>query len=125
MDYEPREFPDPIKRQAFLRSGGWCQGFARLCLQRWPTYDSPGVEYDHVKRWTDGGPSTLDNCQVLCTECHTRKSSNETFVAALLRGAFTAPSVGSPGARPTLGEPSEPKRTWPTFGSWTSFPLPD
>jgi 5-methylcytosine-specific restriction protein A len=58
-----REFPAKVKVAAFERSKGLCEKCgARL---------APGnVEYDHgLANWLGGEP-TLENCVVLCRNCH-------------------------------------------------------
>lgn len=34
------------------------------------------MEADHIKAWSKGGKTTIDNCQLLCRECNRVKSSN-------------------------------------------------
>lgn len=64
-----REFPQKVKAQAFLRADGACEGKncgARLTVGR--------VHYDHDLPDNLGGEPTLDNCKVLCLECHKAKT---------------------------------------------------
>lgn len=70
-----QEFPKKIKLAAFQRSLGSCEEcHARL---------TPGkFEYDHIKEATFNGEPTLDNCRVVCTPCHTRKTSQRAAVIA-------------------------------------------
>lgn len=67
-----REFPKPVKRDAFLRANGHCEGRdCGLKLQ-------PGrIHYDHVIPDALGGEPTLDNCAVLCTSCHANKTASK------------------------------------------------
>jgi len=60
-------FTRKTKAQAFARCGGNCEGCgARLV---------PGhFQYDHIREANDDGGNGLDNCQVLCTACHTPKT---------------------------------------------------
>lgn len=37
---------------------------------------------DHIVPLRDGGTNALSNCQILCAECHGRKTQLETIVAA-------------------------------------------
>ncbi len=32
------------------------------------------MEADHIKPWVDGGKTVLDNCQMLCENCHNLKT---------------------------------------------------
>ena len=34
-----------------------------------------GMEADHIIPWKDGGKTTYENLQMLCTDCNRRKSS--------------------------------------------------
>lgn len=64
-----REFSKQVKRDAFLRANGKCEGDgcgARLTLGKF--------HYDHVIADGLGGEPTLDNCAVLCTPCHGEKT---------------------------------------------------
>ena len=31
---------------------------------------------DHIKPWAKGGPTTAENCQMLCRDCNLRKSDD-------------------------------------------------
>lgn len=65
-----REFSAKTKAQAFERAGGLCEE----CTARL----GPGnVHYDHRIPDALGGENTLDNCQCLCTACHSRKTTKE------------------------------------------------
>lgn len=64
-----REFSKQIRRDAFMRANGKCEGAdcgARLTLGKF--------HYDHRIPDGLGGEPTLDNCQVLCTPCHGQKT---------------------------------------------------
>jgi 5-methylcytosine-specific restriction endonuclease McrA len=70
-----QEFSKRIKLEAFTRSKGICEGCtARLSAGQYA--------YDHIKRDTDGGLPTLENCAVLCTPCHTAKTAGEAPIGA-------------------------------------------
>lgn len=63
-----RDFSRKIKVAAFERADGRCED----CTSRL----SPGnVEYDHRVPFALGGESTLENCQVLCFNCHGGKTA--------------------------------------------------
>lgn len=59
-----REFSKQIKRDAFARSHGFCEAGCGAKL-------FPGkFHYDHDIPDGLGGDPTLENCKVLCHECH-------------------------------------------------------
>jgi len=60
-----REFPDVVKKEAFKRSGGFCE-----CDQKCGVPLITGnIRYNHrIPDWMGGEP-TLDNCQVLTRNC--------------------------------------------------------
>ena len=61
------EFTKKTKLEAWSRSGGNCEGCtARLYPGRF--------DYDHVIPTELGGPATLENCAVLCSACHRKKT---------------------------------------------------
>lgn len=63
------EFTKKTKAEAFQRADGRC----KACGDRLSAGDA---EYDHYPvRAADGGPATLENCQVLCAPCHRAKTS--------------------------------------------------
>ncbi len=64
-----REFSKHVKRDAFVRAAGKCEGDgcgARLSLGKY--------HYDHVIADGLGGEPTLENCAVLCMACHNEKT---------------------------------------------------
>lgn len=62
-----KEFSAKTKAEAFQRAQGRCED----CTARL----GPGnVEYDHIVPAAFDGPSTLDNCKVLCRSCHKGKT---------------------------------------------------
>lgn len=65
-----REFTAKIKVAAFKRANGHCEGCsADLRAGR--------VEYDHRIPDALGGEPTLDNCEVLCRNCHGAKTAKK------------------------------------------------
>ena len=63
-----REFSAKVKVAAFKRANDACEGCgARLTVGKF--------HYDHVLPDALGGEPTLENCAVLCTVCHTEKTS--------------------------------------------------
>lgn len=71
-----REFPKQVKRDAFLRANGKCEGRncgARLTLGKY--------HYDHEIPDALGGEPVLENCKVLCVACHRVKTSHSDVPA--------------------------------------------
>ncbi len=71
-----REFPKQVKRDAFLRANGCCEGNgcgARLSIGKY--------HYDHEIPDALGGEPTLENCLVLCIACHKVKTSGSDVPA--------------------------------------------
>lgn len=63
-----RAFPDSIKRLVYERQQGVCA----KCGDKFPIEQMEG---DHVTPWSEGGRTTVDNCQMLCKTCNRRKSN--------------------------------------------------
>lgn len=64
-----REFSKQVRRDAFLRAKGLCEGKecgARLTVGKF--------HYDHDIADGLGGEPTLENCMVLCVACHRTKT---------------------------------------------------
>jgi 5-methylcytosine-specific restriction enzyme A len=71
-----REFSKQVKRDAFLRANGCCEGEncgAKLSLGKF--------HYDHQIPDGLGGEPTLENCQVLCAPCHKIKTTKQDVPA--------------------------------------------
>lgn len=45
-----------------------------LCARCNKEFKIEQMEADHITPWCKGGPTTSDNCQMLCKECNRRKS---------------------------------------------------
>ena len=63
-----RAFSDAMKTEAFERQGGICP----LCKE---TFEIDNMDGDHIDPWSEGGPTTSDNCQMLCKPCNRRKGA--------------------------------------------------
>src|SRR4051794_29956722 len=62
-----REFPTKVKIQAWERCGGKCEKCTARLL--------PGrFDYDHDKPDAFDGAPDLENCRVLCDNCHGEKT---------------------------------------------------
>lgn len=63
-----RTFSNSIKRAVYERQNGKC-----CCCKK--EYDISEMEGDHITPWSEGGKTTIDNCQMLCKDCNRRKSN--------------------------------------------------
>ena len=75
-----REFSKPVKREAFSRAGGFCEGMpygvrcdVKLTLGKY--------HYDHVIPDGLGGEPVIENCAVLCVACHADKTRTKDVPA--------------------------------------------
>ena len=62
-----RTFTDSQKRQVYEMQKGICPS----CKEH---FEMEEMEADHIDPWSQGGPTTIDNCQMLCKKCNRRKS---------------------------------------------------
>ncbi|HTB30881.1 MAG TPA: HNH endonuclease [Bacteroidia bacterium] len=65
-----REPSSRLKVQVLMRDGNKC----RLCGI---TVSGDNIHFDHIKPWSKGGETTLDNLQVLCAEHNLAKGNLE------------------------------------------------
>ena len=63
-----RAFPESIKRSVYERQGGICAKCGKRC-------DISEMEGDHITPWSEGGKTTVENCQMLCKTCNRKKSN--------------------------------------------------
>lgn len=98
-----KEFSKKVKRDAFLRANGKCEGpdcGAKLTASKFA--------YDHIDPDGLTGEPTLENCQVLCSACHKIKTASDVKNIAqakrredAARGIRNAPQIKSaPFAKP-------------------------
>lgn len=72
-----REFSKAVKRDAFMRAAGYCEGHP-YGGERCPVKLTRGrFHYDHEIPDALGGEPTLDNCRVLCVACHQDKTAKQ------------------------------------------------
>ena len=62
-----RAFEPRMKRAAYERQGGLCAH----CNQPFALED---MEAHHIKPWAKGGPTSSDNCKMLCEDCHHKEA---------------------------------------------------
>ncbi len=63
-----RKFKDNEKRKVYERQKG-------ICVRCKNHYEIEEMEADHIKPYSEGGHTTIDNCQMLCIDCNRRKSN--------------------------------------------------
>lgn len=63
-----RIFSTKMKREAYQRQDGICA----VCGKHFKIGE---MEADHITPWSEGGPTSSENCQVLCKDCNRRKSN--------------------------------------------------
>lgn len=82
----PHSFSQDVKVAAAVRDGGMCQcqgcpacGGGYALAGQPPGRSVCGsvneIQFDHVRPWTLGGPSDLDNCRTLCGPCNRAKGA--------------------------------------------------
>ena len=75
-----REFSKQVKRDAFLRAGGHCEGI-QMAERCWAKLTLGKYHYDHDIPDALGGEPTLENCVVLCIACHKDKTATKDVPA--------------------------------------------
>ena len=63
-----RKFTDKEKRKVYERQKG-------LCNECGKHFEISQMEADHITPWSQGGHTTLDNCQLLCKSCNRKKGA--------------------------------------------------
>ena len=63
-----RAFSDSQKRTVYTQQGGIC-----ACCGKKYKYEE--MEGDHIKPWSKGGKTEIENLQMLCRDCNRRKSN--------------------------------------------------
>lgn len=63
-----RAFTPAQKIAAYERQEGICA----VCGKHFKIEE---MEADHIKPWSEGGPTSAENCQMLCRDCNRRKSN--------------------------------------------------
>lgn len=70
-----REFSKPVKREAFKRADGKCEGTRADGLRCDGVLEAGRFHYDHDIPDGLGGEPELWNCKVLCLVCHKLKTT--------------------------------------------------
>lgn len=65
-----RTFSNDEKLSIYHKQGGKCA----ICGKPFDFADMAG---DHIKPWSRGGKTTIDNCQMLCTTCNLKKQAKQ------------------------------------------------
>jgi 5-methylcytosine-specific restriction endonuclease McrA len=68
-----KEFTDKTKLQAFTRANGRCE----KCTRKVGAGQKLRAEYDHIQACVFEGENSLDNCRLLCEECHKPKTVSD------------------------------------------------
>lgn len=63
-----RPFPPKMARTAYERQKGICPA----CKEHFNIDD---MQADHITPWSKGGPTSPENCQMLCADCNRRKGN--------------------------------------------------
>ena len=63
-----RAFKDSEKRKVYERQKG-------ICPKCGKHFELSEMEADHITPWSEGGHTTIENCQMLCKEDNRRKSN--------------------------------------------------
>ncbi|UHC14372.1 HNH endonuclease [Methylobacterium currus] len=97
-------FPKKVQREAITRAAGRFEGLLPTG-ERCPCRLQVGrFQVDHVVPDALGGPSILSNAQVLCTDCHDRKTQNDRKrIDKAKRQSDAHHGIRDPHARPIAG----------------------
>lgn len=63
-----RAFSDGQKAEVYERQEGICPSCGKH-------FEPSQMEGDHITPWSEGGKTTVENCQMLCKSCNRRKSN--------------------------------------------------
>ena len=100
-----RNFPDKVKAAAFERAKGRCEKCtAKLFVGK--------IHYDHRIPDAMGGEPTLGNCDVLCTACHSIKTTRADVPAIAKVKRIRAKHIGA-------HKPSTFPKAPPGYNPWT------
>ena len=63
-----RKFTPAMAKAAYTRQHGICN----ICGKH---FELSQMEADHRKPWCEGGPTSAENCQMLCKDCNRKKGA--------------------------------------------------
>lgn len=69
------EFTKPVRREAYERSEGLCEGIQASGERCCANLKHKRYHFDHVIPDAIGGDNSLQNCAVLCVDCHGEKTT--------------------------------------------------
>ena len=99
------EFSADIRRAAWTRCKGRCEKCtAKLFVGKF--------QYDHIRPDGLGGEATLENCQVLCTNCHREKTVTEDRPPMQKADNIKAKHFGFAGKSKSFRKPEGFKYNW-------------
>jgi 5-methylcytosine-specific restriction enzyme A len=99
------EFPAKVKREAWDRCKGLCDGCtAKLFPGRY--------QFDHDRADGLGGEPTIENCKVLCTSCHDVKTHKHDRPIMQKADNIKAKHLG-------IKRPSGFRKPPPGYNAWT------
>lgn len=82
-----REFSKRTRLEAWTRCGGRCEGCDAILR--------PGhFDYDHDKPAAFGGGASIENCRVLCMDCHRTKTGTRDIPAIAKSNRVRARQAG-------------------------------
>ncbi len=70
-----RAFTDTMKRKVYEKQKGICPYCVKEKRAK-TKYEIEEMDADHIKPWSEGGKTEIQNCQMLCKEHNRRKSNN-------------------------------------------------
>lgn len=79
------EFSKPVRRDARARAAGFCEFLLGDGTRCGCALTTGKFAYDHVIPDWMGGEATIENCQVICTPCHTVKTRQDAADRAKVR----------------------------------------
>lgn len=68
-----RAFTASMRRKVYEKQNGRCAN--KKCGKPEARIPFKETEADHITPWIEGGPTSEENCQILCKDCNRRKSS--------------------------------------------------
>jgi 5-methylcytosine-specific restriction enzyme A len=95
---DSRTFSKQTKRLAWKRCGGRCE--AQGCDTRFLPF-ATACHYDHRIPFAISEDSSLDNCQILCVQCHQKKTGTQDIpvIAKVKRISDSRIGIKRPGKK--------------------------